>query len=210
MATGSKKARGFKKRKLARDDHARVLLGIPTAFFPIPHRFDPVRSLLGARFALYKGHFARNHLGESLGRSDDRRSRSDGWEPARNPKPGPGIEKLNQSRSYKKALDVTWSRSIFHQRSGPRAGNQTQQSRTGTATLARPGNQETRRLPRNVAQMDLMAHWGKIFQKDFEKFRKKIVRLPQADAKKVEKEIRDSASAYIALHWGKIFPFSRS
>uniref|UniRef100_A0A2N9GGD1 Uncharacterized protein n=1 Tax=Fagus sylvatica TaxID=28930 RepID=A0A2N9GGD1_FAGSY len=33
--------------------------------------FEPVRSLPEVRFALYKGHFARNHLGESPGRSGD-------------------------------------------------------------------------------------------------------------------------------------------
>ena len=34
MVAVSKKARGLKKKKLARDDHARVPLGIPTALFP--------------------------------------------------------------------------------------------------------------------------------------------------------------------------------
>jgi hypothetical protein len=78
----------LKKEKLARDDHARVPLGIPTALFPLPRGFDPVRSLPETRFALYKGHFARNHLWESLGRSGDRRFRPDGRRSTRNPKTG--------------------------------------------------------------------------------------------------------------------------
>ena len=52
----------LKKGKLARDDHVRVPLGIPTALFPMPRGFDPVHSLPKARFVLNKGHFARNHL----------------------------------------------------------------------------------------------------------------------------------------------------
>jgi hypothetical protein len=48
--------------RAARDGHARVPLGIPTACFPISREFDPFRALPEARFALYKGHFARNHL----------------------------------------------------------------------------------------------------------------------------------------------------
>ena len=97
MAAGSKRNRGLKKGKLAR-----VPLRTPTALFPMPHRFDPVRSLLEARFALYKGHLARNHLWESLGRSGDRRFRPDGQRPARNPKTGPEVEELNQSHSHKR------------------------------------------------------------------------------------------------------------
>jgi hypothetical protein len=34
--------------------------------------------------------------------------------------------------------------------------------------------------------------------------------LSQSDAKKIEEEIRDSASACIVPHWGKIFLSSRS
>ena len=62
MVAGSKEERGLKRRRLARDDHAPVPLGIPTALFPISRGFDPVHSLPEARFALYEGHFARNHL----------------------------------------------------------------------------------------------------------------------------------------------------
>jgi hypothetical protein len=62
MVAGSKEERGLKRQKLPRDDHAPVPLGIPTALSPIPRGFDPFRSLLEARFALYEGHFARNHL----------------------------------------------------------------------------------------------------------------------------------------------------
>jgi hypothetical protein len=74
------------------------------ALFPIPRRFDPVRSLLKARFALYKDYFVGNHLWESLGRSDDRRFRPDGLEPTQNPKIGLETEELNQSRSHKRRL----------------------------------------------------------------------------------------------------------
>ena len=70
MVAVSKKARGLKKVKLARNDHARVPLGIPTALFPIPRGFGPVHSLLEARFALYEGHWARNHPREGLGQSN--------------------------------------------------------------------------------------------------------------------------------------------
>ena len=70
MVAVSKKARGLKKVKLARDDHARVPLGIPTALFSLPRGFDPVHSLPEARFALYEGHFARNHPREGLEQSD--------------------------------------------------------------------------------------------------------------------------------------------
>ena len=90
-----------------RDDHARVPLGIATALFPIPRGFDPIRSLLNARFALYKGHFVGNHLWESLGRSDDQRFRGNGREPTQNPKIGLETKKLNQSRSHKEAFDAT-------------------------------------------------------------------------------------------------------
>ena len=62
MVAGSKEERGLNRRKLARDHHAPVPLGIPTALFPIPRGFDPVHSLPEARFALYEGYFARNHL----------------------------------------------------------------------------------------------------------------------------------------------------
>ena len=62
MVAVSKKARDLKRRKLARDDHAQVLLGIPTALFSLPRGFDLVHSLPEARFALYEGHLARNHL----------------------------------------------------------------------------------------------------------------------------------------------------
>ena len=65
MVAGSKEERGLKRRKLARDP-----LGIPTALFPIPRGFGPVHSLLEARFALYEGHWARNHPREGLGQSD--------------------------------------------------------------------------------------------------------------------------------------------
>ena len=70
MVAVSKKARGLKKKKLARDDHARVPLGIPTALSPIPRGFGPVHSLPEARFALYEGHLARNHPREGLGQSN--------------------------------------------------------------------------------------------------------------------------------------------
>jgi hypothetical protein len=93
--------------RAARDDHAQVPLGILTALFPIPCGFDHIRSLLKARFALYKGHFVGNHLWESLGWSDDRRFRPDGREPTQNPKIGPETEELNQSRSHKEAFDAT-------------------------------------------------------------------------------------------------------
>jgi hypothetical protein len=62
MVAGSKEERGLNRRKLARDDHAPVPLGIPTALFPIPRGFDPFHSLLEARFALYEGHFAKSRL----------------------------------------------------------------------------------------------------------------------------------------------------
>ena len=71
MVAGSKKERSLNRRRLARDDHAPGPLGIPTALFFIPRGFDPFRSLREARFALYEGHFARNHLLESLGWSGD-------------------------------------------------------------------------------------------------------------------------------------------
>ena len=70
MVAVSKKARGLKKKKFARDDHARVPLGIPTALFPIPREFGPIHSLPEARFALYEGHFARNHPREGLEQFD--------------------------------------------------------------------------------------------------------------------------------------------
>jgi hypothetical protein len=55
-----------------------------------------------------------------------------------------------------------------------------------------------------------MAHWGKIFQKDFEKFSKKkgnptLRQLLQSKVKQTEAEIRDSASALVTPHWGKFF-----
>ena len=62
MVAGSKEERGLKRQKLARDDHAQVPLGIPTALFSLPRGLDPIHSLPEARFALYEGHFARNHL----------------------------------------------------------------------------------------------------------------------------------------------------
>jgi hypothetical protein len=99
MAAGSKKARGFKKprtltppSRAARDGHARVPLGTPTALFPISREFEPVRSLPEACFALHKGHFARNHLWESLRRSGDQRFRLDDWRSARKPKTGPEVK----------------------------------------------------------------------------------------------------------------------
>jgi hypothetical protein len=60
-----------------------------------------------------------------------------------------------------------------------------------------------------------MPYWAKIFQKGFEK---KILKensstlgwLSQSDAKEIEEEIQDSASACIVPHWGKIFLSSRS
>ena len=70
MVAGSKKERGLNRRRLARDDHARVPLGIPTALFLIPRGFGPVHSLPEARFALYEGHWARNHPREGLRQSD--------------------------------------------------------------------------------------------------------------------------------------------
>ena len=107
MVAGSRKAQGLKKEKLARDDHARVPLGIPTALFPIPRGSDPIRSLLKARFALYKGHFAGNHLWESLGRSNDRRIQPDSREPTQNPKTGPGTEKIESKSFSQEAFDAT-------------------------------------------------------------------------------------------------------
>jgi hypothetical protein len=92
MVAGSKEERGLKRQKLARDDHAPVPLGIPTALFLMPRGFDPFHSLPEARFALYKGHFARNHLWESLGRSGDRRFRPDNRGPTRSPKIDPGVK----------------------------------------------------------------------------------------------------------------------
>ena len=82
----------------------RVPLGIPTALFPMPRGFDPVRSLLKTRLALYKDHFVGNHLWESLGRSYDQRFRPDSREPTRNPKAGLRTKKLNQSHSHTRRL----------------------------------------------------------------------------------------------------------
>ena len=70
MVAVSKEERGLNRWKLARDDHAPGQLGIPTALFPIPRGFGPVHSLLEAHFALYEGHWARNHPREGLGQSD--------------------------------------------------------------------------------------------------------------------------------------------
>jgi hypothetical protein len=106
MAAGSKRNRGLKKGKLARDYHARVPLGIPMALFPMPRRFNPVRSLPEARFALYKGHLARNHLWKSLGRSGDRRFRPDGQRPARNPKNRSGDRRIEPESFSQETLDV--------------------------------------------------------------------------------------------------------
>jgi hypothetical protein len=115
IAAGSKRARGFKKSetcapssRAVRDHHARVPLGISTALFPIPRRFDPIRSLLKACFALYKGHFVRDHPWKSLGWSDDRRFRPDGREPTRNPKIGPRTQKrIEPKSSSQEAFDAT-------------------------------------------------------------------------------------------------------
>jgi hypothetical protein len=53
----------------------------------------------------------------------------------------------------------------------------------------------------------LTRHWGKIFQKDFEKFQIKssstLGRLLQSKVKKTEVKIQDSASACVIPHWGK-------
>jgi hypothetical protein len=59
-----------------------------------------------------------------------------------------------------------------------------------------------------------MEHWGKIFQKRFGKILKgdslALKKLSQSGTRKTEGEIQNSASAIIALHWGKIFLSSRS
>jgi hypothetical protein len=55
---------------------------------------------------------------------------------------------------------------------------------------------------------------GQNFSKEFWKILKEssptLKKLSQSGAKKIEKEIWNSASAYIALHWGKIFLSSKS
>ncbi len=88
----------------AHDGHARVPLGIPTALSPMSREFEPVRSLPEVRFALYKGHFARNHLGESPGRSGDRRFRVNEQKPTRNPRTGPEVKSGTRSGLKQKHL----------------------------------------------------------------------------------------------------------
>jgi hypothetical protein len=66
--------------------------------------FEPVRSLPEVRFALYKGHFAGNHLWESLGRSGDRRFQVDGQKPARNPRTGPEVKSGTKAGLKRKHL----------------------------------------------------------------------------------------------------------
>jgi hypothetical protein len=111
MVAGSKESRSLKKPRTraspscaAHDGHARVPLGIPTALSPMSREFEPVRSLPEVRFALYKGHFARNHLGESLGRSGDRRFRVNGQKPARNPRTGPEVKSGTKAGLKRKHL----------------------------------------------------------------------------------------------------------
>jgi hypothetical protein len=88
----------------AHDGHARVPLGIPTALSPMSREFEPVRSLPEVRFALYKSHFARNHLGESPGRSGDRRFRVNEQKPARNPRTGPEVKSGTKAGLKRKQL----------------------------------------------------------------------------------------------------------
>jgi hypothetical protein len=88
----------------AHDGHARVPLGIPTALSPMSREFEPVRSLPEVRFALYKGHFARNHLGESPGRSGDRRFRVNEQKPTRNPRTGPEVKSGTKAGLKRKHL----------------------------------------------------------------------------------------------------------
>jgi hypothetical protein len=78
MVAGPKGELEFKKPRTraspscaAHDGHAQVPLGIPTALSPMSREFEPVRSPPEVRFALYKGHFAGNHLWGSLERSGD-------------------------------------------------------------------------------------------------------------------------------------------
>ena len=152
-------------------------LGIPTALFPIPRRFDPISSLPKARLALYKDHFMGNHLWESFGRSDDRRFRPDGQRPTQNPKTGPEAEELNQSRSYKR-------RSMQHDQGWFSDNGVAREPRT------RLDSQEPALKPmldpkiKKYEDDQEMSHrwipWhtgAKFFKKGFEKFRRKIVQL---------------------------------
>uniref|UniRef100_A0A2N9FJU9 Uncharacterized protein n=1 Tax=Fagus sylvatica TaxID=28930 RepID=A0A2N9FJU9_FAGSY len=157
----------------ARDRHARVPLGIPTALFPMSREFEPVRSLLEVRFALYKGHFARNHLWESLGRSGDRRFRVNGQKPARNPRTGPEVKSGTKAGLKRKHL-------IRCDQDRPPASRMAREPRTrldGQEPALKPWlNLEIGKCkddPGMSRRQILVVHWGKIFQKGFEKFRKK-------------------------------------
>jgi hypothetical protein len=100
--------------------------------------FEPVRSLPEVRFALYKGHFARNHLGESLGRSGDRRFRVNEQKPTRNPGTRPEVKSGTKAGLKQKHLIR------FNQDRTP-ASRMARESRTGPETLAQLRNQEVQR-----------------------------------------------------------------
>jgi hypothetical protein len=53
-------------------------------------------------------------------------------------------------------------------------------------------------------------NFSKRVLKNFEGNSSALRRLSQSDAKEIEEEIRDSASACIVPYWGKIFLSSRS
>jgi hypothetical protein len=111
MVAGPKGELEFKKPRTraspscaAHDGHAQVPLGIPTALSPMSREFEPVRSLPEVRFALYKGHFAGNHLWGSLERSGDRKFQVNGQKPARNPRTGPEVKSGTKAGLKRKHL----------------------------------------------------------------------------------------------------------
>jgi hypothetical protein len=100
--------------------------------------FEPVRSPPEVRFALYKGHFAGNHLWGSLERSGDRRFQINGQKPARNPRTGPEVKSGTKAGLKQKHL-------IRFNQDRPPASRMARESRTGPETLAQLRNQEVQR-----------------------------------------------------------------
>jgi hypothetical protein len=197
----------------AHDGHARVPLGIPTALSPMSREFEPVRSLPEVRFALYKGHFARNHLGESPGRSSDRRFRVNEQKPTRNPRAGPEVKSGTRADLKQKHLIR------FNQDRLP-ASRMAREPRTrldSQEPALKPWlNSETGKCKDDSEMPRRRTPWyngEKFFKrtlKNFERSRLTLCEPSWPDTRKAKKEIRNSASTYVALHWGKIFLSSRS
>jgi hypothetical protein len=129
--------------------------------------------------------------------------RPGGRKPTRNPKNRPEDREVEPRLFSREMVDATESGLVFHYEMArePRAKPDNQEP----TRKPRPGQRirKVQKQPRKVSRSDSTTHWGKIFQKGFEKFQISSLtlgRLLQSKMKEMEAKIRDSTSACVIPH----------